>query len=94
MARDIQPLTQADLPELSRFLAAGFQAPPEADFVAPEVLRWKYLEPAGWAIGEKEPDTTGRLEHITSDRETGTAVSSRRRCSRAHFISAFACWIF
>jgi len=44
MARDIQPLTPDDLPELSRFLIAGFHAQPEADFAAPEVLRWKYLE--------------------------------------------------
>jgi hypothetical protein len=44
-ARDIRPLTPDDLPELSRFLAAGFGAPPGADFAAPEVLRWKYLEP-------------------------------------------------
>jgi hypothetical protein len=45
MARDIRPLTPDDLPELSRFLAEGFGAPPAADFAAPEVLRWKYLEP-------------------------------------------------
>src|SRR5260370_2629554 len=45
MARDIQPLTRDDLEELSQFLTAGFHAPPEADFAAPEVLRWKYLEP-------------------------------------------------
>lgn len=47
MAHDIRPLTPNDLPELSRFLAAGFHARPEADFAAPEVLRWKYLEPMG-----------------------------------------------
>jgi hypothetical protein len=38
-------LTLDDLPELSRFLTAGFHAPPDADFAASEVLRWKYLEP-------------------------------------------------
>ena len=47
MTRDIRPLTPDDLPELSRFLTAGFHAPPDSDFAAPEVLRWKYLEPAG-----------------------------------------------
>ena len=47
MTRDIRPLTPDDLPELSRLLTAGFHAPPDADFAAPEVLRWKYLEPAG-----------------------------------------------
>ena len=45
MARDIQPLSLDDLSELSRFLTVGFHAQPEADFAAPEVLRWKYLEP-------------------------------------------------
>ena len=47
MTRDIQPLTLADLPELSRFLVAGFHAQPEADFAAPDVLRWKYLDDQG-----------------------------------------------
>jgi hypothetical protein len=46
MDRDIRPLTVEDVSELSRFLTAGFRAPPNADFAAPEVLRWKYLEPA------------------------------------------------
>jgi hypothetical protein len=45
MARDIQPLTEADLLELSQFLIAGFHAEQEADFATPDVLRWKYLEP-------------------------------------------------
>ena len=44
MTRDIRPLTPDDIPELSRFLTAGFAAPPDADFAAPEVLRWKYLQ--------------------------------------------------
>ncbi len=52
MPRDIRPLTLDDLPELSRFLTAGFHAPADADFAAPEVLRWKYLEP-------DEPDGDG-----------------------------------
>jgi hypothetical protein len=43
---EIRPLIPDDLPELSRFLTAGFHAPPEADFAAAEVLRWKYLGPA------------------------------------------------
>jgi hypothetical protein len=46
MSRDIRPLTVEDIPELGRFLAAGFHADPDADFAAPEVLRWKYLAPA------------------------------------------------
>jgi len=45
MARDIQTITLEDIPELSRFLTVGFDAPPGASFAAPEVLRWKYLDP-------------------------------------------------
>ena len=45
MAREILPLTLADVPELSRFLTAGFHTPSGADYAAPDVLCWKYLEP-------------------------------------------------
>jgi hypothetical protein len=44
MARHLSPLTLDDLPELSRFLTAGFHTPVDADFAAVDVLRWKYLE--------------------------------------------------
>src|SRR4051812_21875662 len=43
MTVDIRPLAPDDLPELSRFLTAGFHAPPDAPFASPEVLRWKFL---------------------------------------------------
>jgi hypothetical protein len=46
MTRDIRPLSEDDLQELSRFLTSGFHAPAEAEFAAPDVLRWKYLGPA------------------------------------------------
>ncbi|HEV3164604.1 MAG TPA: acetyltransferase [Isosphaeraceae bacterium] len=45
MARDIRPLELEDVPEVSRFLVNAFAAPADAAFAAPEVLRWKYLEP-------------------------------------------------
>jgi hypothetical protein len=45
MTRDINPLQSEDIPELGRFLAEGFHADPGAEFAAPDVLRWKYLEP-------------------------------------------------
>ncbi|HZW31858.1 MAG TPA: acetyltransferase [Isosphaeraceae bacterium] len=67
MTRDIRPLTPDDIPELSRFLTAGFQAPPESDYAAPEVLRWKYLEPPGACAGPAAPrsyvarDEAGRI---------------------------------
>jgi len=47
MPPEIQALQPGDLDDLSRFLTAGFHTPPDADFAAPEVLRWKYLEPRG-----------------------------------------------
>ncbi len=47
MTRDIRPLHSDDLDELSRFLTSGFGAAADADFAAPEVLRWKYLESTG-----------------------------------------------
>jgi hypothetical protein len=56
MARGIRPLSAEDLPELSRFLAAGFQTRPDADFCDPAVLRWKYLEPKGFGSGAHQGD--------------------------------------
>ena len=47
MTREICPLVLDDLSDVGRFLIAGFHAAPDADFAAPEVLRWKYLEPRG-----------------------------------------------
>jgi hypothetical protein len=51
--RQIVPLSVQDVPELGRFLAEGFQAPPNAEFAAPDVLRWKYLEPWGLDDGPR-----------------------------------------
>ncbi|WP_406698372.1 acetyltransferase [Singulisphaera sp. Ch08] len=45
MDPEIRPLRSDDLQELSRFLIEGFHAPRDADFAAPDVLRWKYLDP-------------------------------------------------
>ncbi len=47
MAYQIGPLREDELQHLSRFLAKGFGADPEALFAAPDVLRWKYLAPRG-----------------------------------------------
>jgi hypothetical protein len=52
MPHDIRPLTRADLPELSRFLTNGFQAPADAVFAAVDVLGWKYLDPRGDEAGD------------------------------------------
>ena len=47
MKTEIRPLESDDLEELGRFLVEGFRAAPDADFGAPEVLRWKYLDDLG-----------------------------------------------
>jgi hypothetical protein len=47
MTHEICPVENKDLCDLGRFLIAGFHAAPDADFAAPKVLRWKYLEPCG-----------------------------------------------
>ena len=43
MTREIRPLAIDDLSDLGRFLVAGFHAPADSEFAAPDVLRWKYL---------------------------------------------------
>ncbi len=47
MTREIRPLAIDDLSDLGRFLIAGFHAPADSVFAAPDVLRWKYLDPRG-----------------------------------------------
>jgi hypothetical protein len=61
MSRAVRPLAPDDIPELGRFLAAGFHADPAADFAAADVLRWKYLRPenaapAGCSASTDETD--------------------------------------
>ncbi len=74
MTRDIRPLTPDDLPELSRFLTAGFHAAPDADFAAADVLRWKYLEPAG-----DEVDSDTARSYVARD-EAGRIVGHLGLC--------------
>jgi hypothetical protein len=77
MARDIRPLSPNDLPELSQFLAAGFQTQPDADFSAPAVLRWKYLEPLGFRTGEAEEGNTSSTGQNPQEQPLG----SHLRCA-------------
>ena len=79
MARDIQPLTLNDIPELSRFLTAGFKTPTEADYAAPDVLRWKYLEQSGRELGG--PASAPR-SYIARD-ETGAIIGHLGLCRTA-----------
>jgi hypothetical protein len=74
--RDVRPLTPDDLPELSRFLTAGFHAPADAPFASPEVLRWKYLR-------DDRPDGEP-LSHVARD-EAGSIVGHLGTC-RTRFL--------
>jgi hypothetical protein len=71
MAREIQPLTEADLPELRQFLIAGFHADPNADFAALDVLRWKYLEPLYSAPAADQAPADSQELSISADKMAG-----------------------
>jgi hypothetical protein len=47
MGYEIGPLRDSEIDALAAFLVQGFGARSEAIFVAPDVLRWKYLHPRG-----------------------------------------------
>ena len=86
MARDIQPLTLGDLPELSRFLTAGFHTQPEADFAAPEVLRWKYLEPMAaitTTVGSLDDGSDNQPNHH-ADQDSYTAADASTAAPRSY----------
>ena len=83
MARDIHPLTSGDIPELSRFLTAGFHAPPEADYAAPDVLRWKYLEPDESVSAHiKDVSPMAPRSYLARD-ETGVIIGHLGLCRTA-----------
>jgi hypothetical protein len=73
MAREIQPLTEHDLRNLSRFLMAGFSSSRDTDYAAPEVLHWKYLD---------DVDLTGPRSYIAYD-ERGTIIGHLGLCYTA-----------
>jgi hypothetical protein len=83
MTRDIRPLAPEDIPELGSFLATGFHTPPDADFAAPDVLRWKYLDldedPIG-NTGATGPDAA--LSYIAQD-ESGHIIGHLGLCRTA-----------
>jgi hypothetical protein len=86
MTSDIRPLTPDDLLELSRFLTAGFHTPSEADFAAPMVLRWKYLDPVGQESGTNpggySVSTQALRSYIARD-ETGRIIGHIGICRTA-----------
>lgn len=64
MPYDIRPLTDDDVPALSRFLTEGFHSAPDAPFASPDVLRWKYLEPGpprSWVACDEQGRLVGHL---------------------------------
>jgi hypothetical protein len=72
MARDIRPLSPEDLPELSQFLAAGFQVRPDTDSTTPAVLRWKYIGAQGLGSSagrarDDRPPASQRLQEQQSN---------------------------
>ena len=81
MRREIRPLTPTDIPELSQFLTTGFHASADADYAAPDVLRWKYLE----QDEPREADTTGLMaarSFIAQD-ERGAIIGHLGLCRTA-----------
>ncbi|MHB1559132.1 MAG: GNAT family N-acetyltransferase [Isosphaeraceae bacterium] len=84
MSRDIRPLEPGDLAELSRFLTAGFHADVDADFAAPEVLRWKYLGGGTGEAHEAEPTGESRepLSYVALD-ESGRIIGHLGLCRTA-----------
>jgi hypothetical protein len=83
MSREIRPLAPEDIAELSRFLAAGFHTPSDADFAAPEVLRWKYLT-AGEATGPE-----AALSYVARD-DSGRIIGHLGLCRTAFEGTALA----
>jgi hypothetical protein len=80
MAREILPLTPDDIPELSRFLTAGFHTPPEADYAAPDVLRWKYLDSVKATDRDSgDANPTGPRSYIARDK-TGQIIGHLGLC--------------
>lgn len=82
MPRDICPLTPEDLPELSRFLTAGFHTPERADFATPSVLRWKYLEPPE-PIAPGEDNLAGMPRSYVARDNTGKIIGHIGICRTA-----------
>lgn len=68
-AFDVRPTTPDDLPELGRFLAEGFHAPPGSPFAALDVLRWKYFDPRGLDAAADAPRS-----YLARRPETGAVV--------------------
>ena len=81
MTREICPLVLDDLSDVGRFLIAGFHAAPDADFAAPEVLRWKYLEPRG--EDDEAPRSYLRAEREVMSLATWGFAAPRSRGTRS-----------
>jgi hypothetical protein len=90
----ILPLAPDDLPALGRFLARGFGLPDDAEAVAPDVLRWKYLEPRPGVEGPRSlvaREAGGRIVgHLGLARTCWRLAGSDRRVSALHMLDWLA----
>ena len=55
MSAQIRPLRADEVEALGQFLREGFHAPEGAAFAAPEVLRWKYVDPRPGTFADAVP---------------------------------------
>jgi hypothetical protein len=53
MAVSLVPLSPERLTDLRRFLCDVFQLPPEAGFIDPPLLQWKYFAPHPYSSGPR-----------------------------------------
>jgi hypothetical protein len=94
MSRVIRALRPDDLDELSRFLTVGFQADEHAEFAAPDILRWKYLEsgafnnslPLSYVALDQAGQIVGHVGLCRTDFVGRAIIAPGERASTMHII--------
>lgn len=92
MGYSIRPLLPDDLDDLSRFLVSGFGAEPGADFAAPEVLRWKFLDsaadsqPRSWVAVDDLGAIVGHVGICLTAFESAAIAEPGHRVAALHMI--------
>lgn len=93
MDYSIRPSRPDDLDALSRFLTSGFGAEPGADFAAPEVLRWKFLDPAeadsqprSWVAADDSGAIVGHVGICLTAFESSAIAEPDHRVGALHMI--------
>jgi hypothetical protein len=86
MTREIRPSNLDDIAELSRFLTNGFRTAAEADFAAPEVLRWKYFEAVGTTttVSRGLVDNRDSRDHGDGPEDAHTAAEASLGAPRSY----------